>query len=134
MNPNKLFPLIVTNKLSETRSYYLDKAEFELVIDKPQYLQVRYGAEGGPELCFMTSDALPSGDDMPLFDGRGLFISIPTESADRKHADLAGRGAEIMSAPEDKPWGWRSFLAVDPNGVLLDFFHVKADSAANAAS
>ncbi len=39
------------------------------------------------------------------------------------------RGAEQVQEPTDKPWGWRSFGAVDPNGVLLDFFHVTADSS-----
>ncbi len=134
MNPNKLFPLVITDKLSETKAYYTDKAEFEVVTDMPEYLQVRYGGEDGPELCFMTPNAAPAAGNLPTFNGKGLIISIPTESADKKHAALAKRGAELISDPEDKPWGWRSFAAVDPNGVLLDFFHVKADSAANAAS
>ena len=52
---------------------------------------------------------------------------MPTKSADKKYDTLEKRGAELLSKPEDKPWGWRSFYAVDPNGVVLDFFHVYKD-------
>ncbi len=134
MNPNKLFPLIVTRDLARTKSYYSEQAGFEVVTDMAKYLSVRHGGEDGPELCFMTPDATAGQDDLPTFAGHGLIVSIPTESADQKYAELLERGAKVMGKPEDKPWGWRSFMAVDPNGVLLDFFHVMADSAANAAS
>ena len=30
----------------------------------------------------------------------------------------------VAGAPTDKPWGWRSYFVSDPNGVVLDFFHV----------
>ncbi len=129
MNPNKLFPLIVTDKLAETKAYYVDKAGFSVTYDRPKYLQVRHGGDDGPELCFMTPDAAPTLGAMSTFAGGGLVVSIPTDSADDKCADMKTRGAKVIVEPNDQPWGWRSFTAVDPNGVLLDFFHVKTDSA-----
>ncbi|MCH9682779.1 MAG: VOC family protein [Deltaproteobacteria bacterium] len=130
MNPTKLFPLIITEDLAATRAYYTDKAGFTVTMEQDQYLQVRYGSdEAGPELAFWTRS-----DDNPMgcqhaFGGRGLVISIPTDNADEKFDALRKRGATTMSEPSDKPWGWRSFAATDPNGVILDFFHVTAQSA-----
>jgi hypothetical protein len=39
------------------------------------------------------------------------------------------KGADVRVGVLDKPWGWRSFVVRDPNGVLLDFFHVLDKSA-----
>ncbi len=77
MKNNKLFPLIVTDKLSETKEYYLDKAGFAVTYDRPNYLQVRHGGEDGPEMCFMTPDAAPALGPLAKFGGEGLVVSIP---------------------------------------------------------
>lgn len=124
-NLTKLFPMVLTTRLEETKRYYTEKADFRVVYDLPTYLQVAFGEGDAPELCFMKPDAFPDGVTRPAFAGNGIVVSIPTPDADVKYATLKERGAELLSAPSDKPWGWRSFLAVDPNGVVLDFFHVE---------
>lgn len=128
-NPNKLFPLVITENLAETRAFYTKTAGFEIVHDMEGYLQVRYGSEDGPELAFMAPDSAPPFGKLPVFPGQGLLISIPTPDADETHATLKTRGAKVVSEPSDKPWGWRSFVTTDPNGVLLDFFHVASESS-----
>ena len=136
MNPNKLIPLVVTDDLAATKAFYAQRAGFEISIDMNQYLQVRWGHDPqAPELAFMTPQ--PAGAPMEgpeRFGGKGLIISIPTENADATHAALRARGAEPRSYPADKPWGWRSFTLADPNGVVLDFFHVIDQSAAADAT
>ena len=47
MNPKKLFPLFVTDKLAETKAFYVEKAGFEINVDMDQYLSVRYGDKDG---------------------------------------------------------------------------------------
>jgi len=125
-NPTRLFPLVLTPRLEETKRYYTEKAGFRVVYDLPTYLQVALGEGDVPELCFMKPDAFPDGVARPAFAGQGLVVSIPTPDADEKYATLKERGAELLSAPSTKPWGWRSFFAADPNGVVLDFFHVES--------
>lgn len=123
-NPSKLYPLIVTDRLEETKQFYIERAGFRLVFDRPMYLHVTYGDGDGPELAFMRTDAAPSGERQAAFDGKGVIVSIPTPNADAKHAELTRAGVPVLSAPSDMPWGWRSFKALDPNGLVLDFFHV----------
>ena len=123
-SPRQLFPLFLTDKLASTKAYYVEKLGFSVTFDLPQYLQVRYGSEeGAPEVCFMLPNAFPDGVARPAFGGQGVVVSIPTESADAAHDRMASRGAQVESAPSDKPWGWRSFFVRDPSGVVLDFFH-----------
>ncbi len=118
MNPNKLFPIVTTRDLAATRRCY-ESLGFELSIEMPDFVQFRYGTdEGGPEIAFMRSNDAP-------FEGSGLVVSIPTEDADEAHARMSKTDAAVLDAPEDRPWGWRSFHVRDPNGVVLDFFHVQ---------
>jgi len=120
-NPTQLFPLFVTDKLDETKKFYLS-AGFQVRFDRPEYLQVYY--EGGLDLCFMKPRAASDGTQFPAFGGKGVVVSIPTKNADEKAMELKERRLPIVSDVEDKPWGWRSFFVADPNGVILDFFHV----------
>jgi catechol 2,3-dioxygenase-like lactoylglutathione lyase family enzyme len=123
-NPTKLFPLFLTERLDETRSFYEEKLGFTVLIDMPEYIQLQYGGAEGPELCFMKPDAFPDGMVRPAFQGEGVVVSIPTPCADDKFREVTQHRVETTGQPENKPWGWRSFFAVDPNGILLDFFHV----------
>lgn len=128
MNPKKLFPLVVTDRLAETKAFYTEKAGFQIAFDMEHYLQVRYGDEEGPELAFAKSDSEALGK-LPVFDGSGLMVSIPTKDADRKAREMQSHGVKLTSPPQTRPWGWRSFMTTDPNGVILDFFHVPAENA-----
>lgn len=135
MNPSKLFPLVITDKLAETKAFYTQTAGFEITIEQGEYLQVRHGHDpASPELAFMAPCTEGPLGELPRFEGKGLIVSVPTANADEKHAAIAKRGGRGMSEPTDKPWGWRSFAIADPNGVVLDFFHEAADSSAADAT
>lgn len=132
-NPNKLFPLIVTKDLKATKKFYTEQAEFEITIEADGYLQVRSALDvAAPEICFMTPEAMSGGPAFPPFDGKGLILSVPTQNSDKKAAALRKAGLTEVPEPSDKPWGWRSFVVSDPNGVLLDFFHVVEKPAGQA--
>jgi predicted enzyme related to lactoylglutathione lyase len=123
-NPNKLFPLFVTSNLAETKRFYTQVVGFTPSVDTPEYLQLSSADKDGPELCFMTPEAFGNGTVLPPFGGVGVIVSIPTPDADKKHASVLEAGAQPDTTPANKPWGWRSFLVRDPNGLVLDFFHV----------
>ena len=115
-------PLFVTPKLAQTRAFYVDKLGWEPAHDMPGYLHVR---SGQASLAFMTPESGPGPEEMPSFPGRGVLVSVPVEDADRHCQRARTQGLEPRSEPTLKPWGWRSYLLEDPNGVLLDFFHVQ---------
>jgi uncharacterized glyoxalase superfamily protein PhnB len=131
MNPNKLFPLIFSDKLAETKAYYTETLGAQVTFEAESYLQVRFGdKDDDPELAFMVPQTLDLlGGVLPRFPGQGLLVSIPTANADAAHATMTKKGADIRVGVLDKPWGWRSFVVRDPNGVLLDFFHALDKSA-----
>lgn len=133
MSDNKVFPLIVTAQLTETKTYYVERLGAEVVLETPGYLQLRLGS--GAELCFMPPEPKSElGIALRPFAGAGVIFSIAIGDPDRCHARFAALGAQILSPPSDKPWGWRSFTVADPNGVVLDFFEPREQAAEGDAA
>ncbi len=129
MKPIALLPLIFSSNLEQTKRFYVEKLGFSVSIAQGDYLQLR-AEEGGVELAFMPPTPI-FGHEGKAFDGQGLAFSIRVDDVDAAHARLVKRGLAVLSPPSDRPWGWRSFVCVDPNGVILDFYReiAKADAA-----
>lgn len=125
-----IVPIVTTDRLRETRAFYVDVLGFELAFDSDHYLGVRAGPRGAPELGFMSPDA----DAPHRFEGRGITYSLVVDDADREHARLKEAGVAILAAPTDQPWGMRMFVALDPNGVAIVIGHPIQPAAEFAAS
>ena len=134
MSHPDMVPLVITEALPATRDFYVDDLGCTVVIEQGEYLQVRVGdAPDTRELSFMAPD--PPGGPMagvPAFRG-GLVVSISVDDVDKHREVLAARGVDAPE-PTVKPWGWRSFVLREPNGVVMDFFHAIAEDAAQDAS
>lgn len=120
---NKLIPMIATDVgLATIRAFYVDELGWEVAFDVDDYLQVRHGPdEADPELAFTTPvGAAELGHEVDAYAG-GLVVSIPVADVDAHHEALARTNVSPATTPSDKPWGWRSYLVVDPAGVILDF-------------
>jgi uncharacterized glyoxalase superfamily protein PhnB len=50
----------------------------------------------------------------------GFFV---TGDVDALHAEFKARAAIILSAPADKPWGWREMAVATPEGHRMMFAH-----------
>lgn len=149
-NPiHHLVPMVVTGDLDAIRRHYTGLPGAQIDIDMPNYVQVRFGTrpdaaldatdgaatDQRPTLAFMNATTTGAFDQpQQAFGGTGLVVSVPVDDADAHHRALRDADVALATAVSDKPWGWRSFLARDPAGVTLDFFHVKADASVDAAS
>lgn len=129
MQPDSILPLFVTERLDATRRFYVDQLGFQVATEMDGYLCLTYGRVA---ISFVRPDAMSMLAEAP-FAGRGAILSVPTPDADAKARELALEGIAPLVPVETRPWGWRSFLVRDPNGVLLDFFHVAAETPAHAA-
>jgi catechol 2,3-dioxygenase-like lactoylglutathione lyase family enzyme len=118
MNTDQIVPIVTTERFAETRAFWVDLLGFELSYDCEQYLGVRAAGEGSPELGFMRPDA----QAQARYAG-GLTLALRVPDADREHRRLAAKGAKIVQPPTDQPWGARSFVVHDPNGVVIYISH-----------
>lgn len=49
------------------------------------------------------------------------FIHVIVTGLDAYHADVRAKGAEILVAPADRPWGMREFVLRTPDGHRMVF-------------
>jgi uncharacterized glyoxalase superfamily protein PhnB len=59
-------------------------------------------------------DAMAPGD-------HSWYAYVTTEGVDALYAEVAGRGAEILTTPATKPWGLREFSLSTPDGHRIVF-------------
>jgi catechol 2,3-dioxygenase-like lactoylglutathione lyase family enzyme len=102
-------PTLPSRDLAETLSFY-ETLGFSNAGDAPHvwdYLIVR---RGGIELHFYAAEAADSG---------GCFVWL--HDADRTYEEWADVAGPEISAPEDTPYGVRSFAVIDPSGNRIQF-------------
>lgn len=106
---------ISTRKLQESKEFYMKYLGFELVFENDWYIELL--AEGSTTMgvSFVQPD-LAAGEK---FTGKGMILSFEVEDVDAEYARLKKIGIMICEELKDKPWGERSFVINDPNGVHL---------------
>lgn len=116
MKLSQITPLITTDDLAGPKAFYTEKLGFEITFEHETYLGLRYGAEGGPELGFMTS-----GDTTvhPNFTPGGLTYCLAVDNVDDEYERLRGLDVPVLQEPQDNPWGDRSCIVADPLGIAL---------------
>src|SRR4051812_22381238 len=62
-------------------------------------------------------DALAAGE----LGDHSYFVYLVVEGIDQLHRELAGRGAAVISPPQDEPWGLREFGIRTPDGHRIRF-------------
>ena len=119
MSIQGIVAIVTTDRMTATRAFYVDQLGFQLSFDHDHYLGVRAAGPGSPEIGFMRPDA----DAPQVFNGQGVTLAFQVADADREHARLRAAGVAIVQPPQDQPWGARSFVVRDPNGVTLYISH-----------
>jgi catechol 2,3-dioxygenase-like lactoylglutathione lyase family enzyme len=57
------------------------------------------------------------------------FVHLVIEGLDAYHAEVRAKGAEVLVAPSDRPWGMREFVVRTPDGHRLVFGELLAGRA-----
>jgi predicted lactoylglutathione lyase len=89
------------------------------------------GISKGDCRLFLANDAFRQahGNSSPVL----IWLNLGSrEQVDELHRSWNGRGANIVSRPETKPWNLHEFTAVDLDGNLLRVFYDFAWEAAEA--
>ncbi len=105
---------ISTNKLRESKEFYMKHFGFQLVYESDWYIELI--AADAPTIG--VSFTLPQREAGEFFK-KGLIISFEVDDVDAEYRRLKAAGLEIVQDLVDKPWGERSFVIDDPNGVHL---------------
>ena len=114
MNIRSVSSAFTTDKVAETRDFYVRHFGARVTFDCGWYVNLEFG-DPSSTLQFMS----PRQPEHLLSSGAGLIYNFAVDDVDREHERLTGEGLEVVVPLEDHPWGDRGFAVRDPNGISL---------------
>ncbi|WIW71254.1 VOC family protein [Anaerosinus gibii] len=101
-----------TERLQESKDFYMKHFGFELAFESNWYIELVT-----PKRDAGISFTLPEREEGEFFNGRGCILSLEVDDVDAEYKRLQKEGLLIYQEIQEKPWGERSFVIDDPNGV-----------------
>lgn len=119
MKITSYYPVVMTNRVSETADFYCRHFEFVPLFTSEWYVHLQSRSHPSVNLAVLDGqhDTIPSSGR-----GRaaGLILNFEVENVDEEHDRLAAAGLPILRSLRDEAFGQRHFITSDPNGVLID--------------
>ena len=119
-----VYPVICTDKVAQSRAFYLEHFPFELTFDSDWYVSLKSTGARPFELAILDyrHETIPEGYREP-FQG-GLIINLEVEEVDSIFERFRDAGLPVHLDLRSEPFGQRHFITSDPNGVLIDVIKV----------
>ncbi|MDD4736045.1 MAG: VOC family protein [Kiritimatiellae bacterium] len=123
MIANTWSPCIATEKVEESRDFYIKNFGAKVTVDCGWYMNLQIGKQTS-ELQFMA----PREPGPPACNPSGLTYNFCVEDVDTEYDRLTAIGFTPIMPLEDHPWGDRGFAILDPNGVTLYIYSEREPS------
>ncbi|MDH3975546.1 MAG: VOC family protein [Deltaproteobacteria bacterium] len=114
MKAKSLSAAFTTNKVEESRDFYVKYFNAKVTFDCGWYVNLEFGNKTST-LQFMS----PQQPEHQLSSGAGLIYNFSVENVDEEYEKLTKEGLAVIVPLEDHPWGDRGFAIQDPNGISL---------------
>ncbi len=114
MKAISLSAAFTTNKVEESRDFYIKYLGAKVTFDCGWYVNLEFGNKSST-LQFMS----PQQPEQQLSSGSGLMYNFLVENVDQEYQNLTDSGLIVIVPIEDHPWGDRGFAIQDPNGISL---------------
>lgn len=118
-----LFPDICSDDLQKSKNFYIDLLEFKELIDIGWYVQLCSQHDENLQIAFVerSHDSVP-----PEYQAapQGVVVTVEVEDADVVYKKAKSHGVSLVKNLKNEIWGQRHFMARDPNGLLLDVYHM----------
>lgn len=108
-----------TEKLQESKDFYMNHFGFKLAYESDWYIEL-VTPEGDAGISF----TLPQREEGEFFNGKGMILSFEVEDVEAEYNRLKEDNVTIYQDLQDKPWGERSFVVDDPNGVHVYLYNL----------
>ena len=120
MRLSSFYPVLCSDRVTETQAFYVTYFGFEVVFEADWYVSLRREGEPAYELAIVdaTHPTLPPGYRRPV---AGLLLNFEVEDVDATYRELVdGAGLTPVLGLRSEDFGQRHFIVADPSGVLVD--------------
>ncbi|MET2984425.1 VOC family protein [Aureibaculum conchae] len=116
----KLNAGILTEKLAESKTFYIENLGFGVTFENEFYL-LMHTPNKQAELSFLLPNHPTQHEFFHTpFSGKGMYLTIEMDDVDTLYEELKNKGVEIKVEIRNEPWGDRHFAIEDPNGIGID--------------
>ena len=114
-----LFPDICTDDVKASVDFYTALFGFRAVFQIEWYAQLVDPTNPTVQIAFVARghDSVPDGYGVAP---RGVLVTLEVDDVDAVHARALELDLPIPYALRSEVWGQRHFMALDPNGLLVD--------------
>jgi len=114
-----LFPVICSNKLPESKTFYESLLGLTTAFEIDWYIQMLSPTDANLQIAFVAHDheSVPSEQRLKP---QGVIVTIEMANVDTVYQRAQSCELPIVLALKDEPWGQRHFMTRDPNGLLVD--------------
>lgn len=119
MSFTRILTNICSDRLGESRDFYVALLGFEVNYDSDWYVQLRCPTNHELEFGIIarTSELVPASfQNAPT----GMYVTFVVPDVDAVYFKAKALGLVIAQEPKNEFYGQRRFLTVDPNGCLID--------------
>lgn len=119
MSFSRILTNICSDRLGESKDFYVALLGFEVNYDSDWYVQLRSPENQVLEFGIIsrTSGLVPAQfQKAPT----GMYVTFVVPDVDIVYSKAVSLGMTIVQEPKNEFYGQRRFLTVDPNGCLID--------------
>jgi catechol 2,3-dioxygenase-like lactoylglutathione lyase family enzyme len=119
MSFSRILTNICSDRLAESRDFYVTLLGFDVSYDSDWYVQLR--SPSNKELEFgiiLRSHSLVPQEYQTA--PSGMYVTFVDPEVDLVYEKAVGMGLRIVQELRNEFYGQRRFLTVDPNGCLID--------------
>lgn len=123
MIANTVSAAFTTDKVEESRDFYVKYFDAKVTFDCGWYVNLQFGNKCST-LQFMSPQQL----EQRLSNSAGLIYNFGVENVDEEYEKLTAAGLAPIMPLEDHAWGDRGFALQDPNGITLYIYSEREPS------
>src|SRR4051812_27360128 len=102
--------VLAVHDAAKSARFYTDVLGFEVALEPDGWVFVK------KDNCMIMLGQCPDDMHPSTLGCHNYFAYLRVDDVDAYYAQVQGKGAEILSAPSDKPWGMREFAIRTPEG------------------
>jgi catechol 2,3-dioxygenase-like lactoylglutathione lyase family enzyme len=111
MSIRRVVPDIASERLDESRAFYVDVLGFEVVMDLGSVVTLASPTNPTAQITLMRRDG--SSRLLPQ-------VTVEVADVDAAFTEAVRRGTRVVFPPRDESWGVRRFFVLDPNDVVIN--------------
>ena len=119
MKTTQYYPVIMTADVAATVKFYRDNFRFDPQFESDWYVHLQSSEDATVNIAVLKGDH-PTVPKAARGQVSGLILNFEVDDVDGEYDRAKSNQLSILQELRDEPFGQRHFIAVDPNGVLID--------------